>query len=356
MMETGDIFVHRGGMPPRRNRGARVFGLILLILAVVAVIVIVRRDRGPAAEPATPEPSEAAAEVAAALPEPAPESPPAPPTPPAPPAAPAPSAPVPSSPAPESPAAAPAPAPTAPTDPSTSTPPAAIVAWAEASEAIARGEWGLAREKAMAALDTNPPAALRRQIEDALNDIHTRLVFTPAPMPEKTDYVIEPGDTLGGIARKLGTTVEMVMKGNQLSQAHIRPGDRLRVLTGKFRAVVSVRDRDMTVFLNDRFFKRYRVGTGKYEKTPTGDFQITDRIAHPTWWRPDGKAIPYGDPENVLGTHWLALNVRGYGLHGTWEPETIGQAESAGCVRLLNTDIEELFSLLPIGTPVSIQP
>lgn len=330
-METGDIFVHRGGEAPRRNRGGRLIGLALVMLAVAAAIVFVRRSQGPAPEPLPPEPSEpaGAAEPAVALPAPAPETP-------APP--PASKPPAPESPAPET------------------TPPAAIVAWAEAGEAIARGEWGLAREKAMAALEAGPPPALRRQVEDALGDIHTRLVFTPAPMPEKTDYIIASGDTIGGIARKLGTTVELVMKGNLLTSANIRPGDRLRVLTGKFRAVVSIRDREMTVFLNDRFFKRYRVGTGKYEKTPTGDFQITDRIAQPTWWRPDGKAIPYGDPENVLGTHWLALNVRGYGLHGTWEPETIGQAESAGCVRMMNTDIEELFALLPIGTPVSIQP
>ena len=323
-METGDIFVHRGGVAPRRNPGARVIGLLLAVLAVAAVIVIVRHAQGPSPESFSPEPSEPAGseEPAVTLPAPEPETPP----------------PVSKPPAPDSP------------------PPAAIVAWAEAGEAIARGEWELAREKAMAALEAGPPPALRRQVEDALGGIHTRLVFTPAPMPEKTDYIIAPGDTIGGIARKLGTTVELVMKGNLLTSAHIRPGDRLRILTGKFRAVVSVRDREMTVLLNDRFFKRYRVGTGKYEKTPTGDFQITDRIAQPTWWRPDGKAIPYGDPENVLGTHWLALNVRGYGLHGTWEPETIGQAESAGCVRMLNTDIEELFALLPIGTPVSIQP
>jgi len=46
--------------------------------------------------------------------------------------------------------------------------------------------------------------------------------------------------------------------------------------------------------------------------------------------------------------------VRGYGLHGTWKPETIGVQASAGCVRLLNNEVEELFLLTPIGTSVVI--
>ncbi len=364
-METGDIFIHRGGPPPRRNRTVRAIGLLLVLLAAAAAVMLIRRSRGGGESSPPPTPP---ANPAAVL------TPPAPASLPAAPAAVPPPTPAPPTPTPPAPAAAPVQAPEAPKPvvgapapaPAPATPPAAadggpaspaaLAAWAEASDAASRGDWGVAREKAMTALAAKPPAALQRQIEDALGEIHTQLVFTPAPMAEKVDYIIQDGDTLGGIARKHGTTVELVMKGNLLTRANIRPGDRLRVLHGKFRVTVSIRARELTVLLNDRFYKRYRVGTGKYEKTPTGDFQVTDRIAQPIWWRADGKAIPYGDPENVLGTHWLALNARGYGIHGTWQPETIGQAESAGCIRLLNSDIEELFNLLPVGTPVSIQP
>jgi lipoprotein-anchoring transpeptidase ErfK/SrfK len=110
----------------------------------------------------------------------------------------------------------------------------------------------------------------------------------------------------------------------------------------------------LDLYLDGKLFKRYRVGTGEYSRTPVGEFKITDRIPQPTWWRPDGKAIPFGDPDNELGTHWLSLDIRGYGLHGTWEPDTIGHQASAGCVRMLNEEIEELFTILPIGTPVAI--
>jgi hypothetical protein len=66
---------------------------------------------------------------------------------------------------------------------------------------------------------------------------------------------------------------------------------------------------------------------------------------------------PYGTTQRrylgVLGTRRLKLG-DGYGLHGTNQPETIGRAVSHGCVRLRNEDIEKLFEMVPVGTPVFI--
>jgi lipoprotein-anchoring transpeptidase ErfK/SrfK len=180
------------------------------------------------------------------------------------------------------------------------------------------------------------------------------MLFSPYPMPEKVDYTVQRGNTLEVMARRHGTTIELIQRGNNIRGHIIRTGERYRIFTGKFSLVVDKTANDLVVNMNDRFFKRYRVGTGEYGKTPTGDFKITDRIAQPPWWRPDGKRIPFGDPENQLGTHWLALDISGYGLHGTWEPDTIGHQASAGCVRMLNEDIEELYIMLPTGTPVTI--
>ena len=93
---------------------------------------------------------------------------------------------------------------------------------------------------------------------------------------------------------------------------------------------------------------------GKLGNNGKSLFKITSRIENPPWYRGDGKTIPFGDPENILGTHWLGLNVPGYGIHGTWDTNSIGKQASAGCVRLLNDEVAELFIMLPIGTPVTI--
>lgn len=234
--------------------------------------------------------------------------------------------------------------------------PAPAVALLREAEALrAEDRLQAAREKALAALDLSPDNDTRKALETLLGEVGIALITTPRPMPEKTDYTVQPGDSLARIARRFGTTVELIEKSNQLRSSVIRPGDRLRVFSGTWSIRVNKTRNDLVLSLNDRFFKRYRVGTGEFAKTPTGEFKITDRIAQPIWWRPDGRTIPYGDPENLLGTHWLALDVKGYGLHGTWEPETIGRQASLGCVRLLNDDIAELFTLVTIGTPVVIE-
>jgi lipoprotein-anchoring transpeptidase ErfK/SrfK len=226
---------------------------------------------------------------------------------------------------------------------------------AQARQAQQENRLSEARELGLQILDQSRDPAARESAETLLGEVNIRLVTEPWPMPEKIDYTIQRGDSLAVLARTYGTTIELIQKSNRLPGSMIRIGDRLRILQAQFSLVVSKSRNDLVLKMNDRFFKRYRVGTGQYERTPVGSFEITDRIAQPTWWRQDGKAIPYGTTNNVLGTHWLSINVQGYGLHGTWEPESIGYQSSAGCVRLLNDDIEELYTLLPVGVPVVIE-
>lgn len=226
---------------------------------------------------------------------------------------------------------------------------------AEAKQLQAEEKWQPAREKGLAALDVAQTDATRSEAEAIVGAASMELLLTPRPMPEKTEYTVQPGDSLGKIANQFGTTIELILKSNKVRGTVIQPGQRLRVFSGKWVVRVNKTRNDLVLTLNDTFFKRYRVGTGEYANTPVGEFKIVDRIPQPTWWHPDGRTIPFGDPENLLGTHWLALNIKGYGIHGTWEPDTIGKQSSMGCVRLVNSDIEELFTILPVGTPVLIE-
>ena len=257
--------------------------------------------------------------------------------------------------APSTPAPSPTPAPTAGQEVASSGTPF-DAGLAEAIAAQKAGRLQEAREKAQAVLEQaqGHPAQVA-EAEKVLGAIHTEQLFTPRPMPEKSDYTVQPGDSLDRIARKYGTTVELIQKGNNVRGALIKAGDRLRVFSGTWAIRVNKTRNDLLLTLNGKFFKRYRVGTGEFSKTPVGEFKIVDRIAQPTWWHPDGRTIPFGDPENLLGTHWLALDIKGYGIHGTWEPDTVGKQSSLGCVRLINEEVEELFTLVTIGTPVIIE-
>ncbi len=220
-----------------------------------------------------------------------------------------------------------------------------------------------ARDLLLAALEGTTNDTLRGDIESRLGRLNVELVRRPWPIAEKTNCVVQEGDSIRAIAQKFGTTVDVIVESNELKRPDlIKPGDRLRVFSGKLAIQVSKSKHDLLVTSNGKFFKRYRVGTGKYDRTPVGTFVVSDRIKEPVWWRADGQTIPFGDKENILGTRWMALKatgateaVKGYGIHGTWANDSIGKDESAGCIRLKNEDVEELFGLIPIGTEVSIK-
>ena len=211
-----------------------------------------------------------------------------------------------------------------------------------------------AREKSHEVLAASQNPEALKGAEALLGALNIRILLNPIPAPEKVEYIVKSGDVLSKITHRMKTTPELIARGNGIQNNMIRLRQRLLITQGTFRIVVDKSDNDLVVLFNDRFFKRYRVGTGQYNSTPVGTFKITDKIPQPPWWK-DGKVVPYGDPANLLGTHWLAIDVPHYGIHGTWEPNTIGHQASAGCVRMLNSDVEEVFALLPIGTPVIIE-
>lgn len=232
----------------------------------------------------------------------------------------------------------------------------------EAQQLLDKSDFAGARSKLHEVLKQTTDPRLLADAEERIGKINVETSLTPQPMPGKVDYVVQPGDSIEKIAKKFGTTIDLVQEGNQLKNPDlIKAGDRLIVLTGKVSIVVSKARNDLLVRMGDQFFKRYRVGTGKYSKTPVGTFVVNDRQKEPVWWRPDGKEIPFGDKENILGTRWMSIRatgstpgVKGYGIHGTWDETSIGKSESAGCIRMKNSDVEELYKFISVNTPVLI--
>ncbi len=208
-------------------------------------------------------------------------------------------------------------------------------------------------------LDESKDHAAREGAKELLGEVNIELIMTPYPTPEKEPYTIQSGDLLYLIARRNNMNLEHLFHSNRIrgpiERPAIRVGDVIQLFNGSFSIEVSKSRNEMILYMNDRFFKRYPVGTGEFGSTPVGEFKIVNRQSEPVWYRPaDGRVIPYGHEENLLGTHWLGFNVRGYGIHGTWQPETIGHQLSDGCVRMLNDDVKEVFTLVTINTPVVI--
>jgi lipoprotein-anchoring transpeptidase ErfK/SrfK len=119
------------------------------------------------------------------------------------------------------------------------------------------------------------------------------------------------------------------------------------------RIVVSIPDRKLALIESGRVVKTWRVAVGAPgTPSPAGEFRVANRIERPTYYAP-GKVIGPG-PANPLGTRWIGLSLRGYGIHGTNEPDSIGRRASHGCIRLRNADVEELFEMVRPGDIVEL--
>jgi len=120
------------------------------------------------------------------------------------------------------------------------------------------------------------------------------------------------------------------------------------------RLVVSIPDRKLALVEDGEMVKVYHIGVGaKVSPSPTGTFKVVSRISEPTYYHP-GVVIPAG-ADNPLGTRWIGLDHKGYGIHGTNVESSIGKAASHGCIRMHRQDIEELFADLQVGDQVEIR-
>ncbi len=118
--------------------------------------------------------------------------------------------------------------------------------------------------------------------------------------------------------------------------------------------LVSIPDRRLAVLEAGEVIATFPVAVGaQASPSPTGEFQIVSRVSNPTYYHP-GTVIPSGK-NNPLGTRWVGLSQKGYGIHGTNAPRSVGQAASHGCIRLRNRDMERLFTMLRVGDVVAIR-
>jgi LysM repeat protein len=217
-----------------------------------------------------------------------------------------------------------------------------------------KGELSEAQKELMNIIETNPQSNLISTIEDELGKINIDLLGSVSEGQGTLEYLVKSGDSLFVIAQKHGTTVELIKRINNLKSDFIKPGDKLKIVTDKFSIIVDKSKNILTLKVGERVVKVYRVGTGTAGCTPAGTFTITNKLVNPPWHKPGAGVVPFGDKNNVLGTRWMGFNKTGYGIHGTWEPESIGKQESAGCVRLVNGDVEELYEIIPVGTEVTV--
>ena len=126
-----------------------------------------------------------------------------------------------------------------------------------------------------------------------------------------------------------------------------------RTPSGPFSLVVDLSERELYVMRGDEVERTYQVAIGKPEHpTPRGSFNVRRLIWNPRWVPPDAawarnrRARAPGDPRNPMGRVKIFFRAPDYYIHGTHQEDSLGQAESHGCIRMRNADVIELAQMV----------
>jgi L,D-transpeptidase ErfK/SrfK len=104
---------------------------------------------------------------------------------------------------------------------------------------------------------------------------------------------------------------------------------------------IKLQEKRLYLYQRELLFNSYPIAIGKPSTpSPVGSWTIVNK-----------KIL---DGRQVYGTRWMGLSKPNYGIHGTNNPHSIGKAVSLGCIRMYNHDVESIFSLVSLGTPVEI--
>ncbi len=179
-------------------------------------------------------------------------------------------------------------------------------------------------------------------------------------------YTPKRGDNLTTLCRKTFrkrgayTAPGFIVSMNRMkSPRALRAGEQIRIPVGRTHLVVIKSEYRVYFLINEAYIRDFPVGLGKEGLTPEASFVVGDKMINPDWYPGSGAKIPYGHPDNILGTRWVGFKntpeLRGFGIHGTHDPASVGRDMSSGCIRMHQRDVEEIFDWTPYGAQVTIR-
>ena len=203
--------------------------------------------------------------------------------------------------------------------------------------------------------DPRLTAAEAAQLTDLLDQIAGTALYSRAPNEFAQAYTVKPGDTLESIAAAHDVPWQLLAKINGISDPQsLQPGQQLKVVPGPFHAVVELAKYEMTLMVQDHYAGRFPIGIGQDQPDLEGTYVVREKVVNPTYYGRDGE-IDADDPRNPLGERWISLGDNQVGIHGTNDPQNVGQTRPKGSVCLGERDIEDVFDILSVGSRVVIR-
>ena len=211
-----------------------------------------------------------------------------------------------------------------------------------------------ARDALVAVIQKYPAGKHLDEARDILGEVNTTILLSRRPSPEKTEYIVKPGDVLAKIARKLKTTPEMIMRMNNMSGTMLRIGDKVLISHPDFSMTIQRKAKLIVLLNHGAFFKQYHVREAKLpQKQPA---KIMAKVAETMAWK-GGKRVGLGSKEYLASTKWIRLaGAPAYTLYAVPDAThpNLDQPPPPTGLGLAAVDLEELSTLVNKSTSVTI--
>lgn len=249
----------------------------------------------------------------------------------------------------------------------------------KAVELIKTGNLEDGRRALYELLHSFPDSVCADEARRIIGEINMDMLFSVNTNPTKKNHIVQPGESLGLIARKHQTTIECILRANGMMSSGLQPGDHLFVFPLEFTMVLNLTHKNLTLFKNERLFKVYHL---EDIKLPSGvrapsETTVNDKAA----WV-SGKRVLSTDSKFNSSDKWLMLQRPGLTLRSKplpkppvpqaapVEADTKKSSKNRAKVAsvdppddtasetglfLPREDVEELYTIIRQGTPVKIE-
>ncbi len=191
------------------------------------------------------------------------------------------------------------------------------------------------------------------EAKDLLGEINVAILLSRTPSPEKTEYIVKPGDVLQKVANRVKSTPELIMRMNNMNGTMLHIGERLLISHPDFSVVIQRKVKMIVVLDHGSFFKQYHVQELKLP--PRQPAKLTGRVVETMAFK-DGRRIGFGTKEFALSTRWIRLSAPAYTIYSIPDGThpRLDQPPPPSGVGMAASDVEELSSLVNSKTPVTI--
>jgi lipoprotein-anchoring transpeptidase ErfK/SrfK len=222
----------------------------------------------------------------------------------------------------------------------------------EASANIAEEEWFQALFL-LSKFYSNPELSSQQQQElmDLLDPLAAKVIYSQEHLLAD-GHVIQRGETLEQIATANQIPAELLANINGIENPDLMiPGTKVKIVQGPFKATVNLNTQELTLFAGELYAGRFPISIGKDPEPQPGEYRVMEKQPGKEYFGNGGQRIPAEDPTNPYGRVWIGIG-KDLAIHSS--PDR-GDGTTAGCISLSPLDAQDVFSILSVGSTVTIR-